>query len=217
MAIAKGQSDIKSERNLVFLGFGEQIGVLKNAQFQKEIDLKAHLLDISSNSEIGKDERLTIEKPLIEELQNIEEQHIGIRRTVLIGLYSLWELSLRAIKDMKSAKNADAYSVVSKSRQRSIAWNYLNAIYSGNIPLTALEIDDSVRILRNHFVHGDLSIDNLNHLKRFSEVHPDTNLRISNNSCYFSNYDGLLNLLNFISRELNDAEQAVCNSANGSK
>ena len=66
MAIAKGQSDIKSERNLVFLGFGEQIGVLKNAQFQKEIDLKAHLLDISSNSEIGKDERLTIEKPLIQ-------------------------------------------------------------------------------------------------------------------------------------------------------
>lgn len=217
MAIAKGQSDIKSERNFVILGFSEQIGVLKNAQFQKGIDLKAHLLDISSNSEIGNDERLTIGKPLIEELQNIEEQHIRIRRTVLIGLYSLWELSLRAIKDMKSVKIADAYSEVSKNRQRSIAWNYLNAIYAGDIPLTALEIDDSVRILRNHFVHGDLSVDNLNHLKRFSEVYPDTNLRISNNSCYFSNYDGLLNLLNFISRELNDAEQAVCNSANGSK
>ena len=95
MAIAKGRSDIKCERDFVKQGFDEQIGILKNDQLQQERRLKSQLDNIHSDSTIDNDEKFSIEKPLVEELQNIQERHLRIRRTIMIGLYAFWELSLR--------------------------------------------------------------------------------------------------------------------------
>lgn len=216
MAIAKGQSDIKYERDLVRQGFDEQIDILKNDLFQQERQLKSQLYNIQSNSIIGNEEKFSIEKPLLAEHQNIQERHIRIRRTIMIGLYAFWELSLKAIFLLKYEIIGKQIGAV-KDKTKSIAWNYLNAIYEGNIPLTALDIDSSVRVLRNHLVHGKLSKNQLEHLSSFSVNHPDLHLSISFEGCYFSNYDGLLHLLDIISIELNNAELAICNVTYGTK
>lgn len=178
MAIAKGQSDIKYERDLVRQGFDEQIDILKNDLFQQERQLKSQLYNIQSNSIIGNEEKFSIEKPLLAEHQNIQERHIRIRRTIIIGLYAFWELSLKAIFLLKYEIIGKQIGAV-KDKTKSIAWNYLNAIYEGNIPLTALDIDGSVRVLRNHLVHGKLSKNQLEHLSSFSVNHPDLHLSIS--------------------------------------
>ena len=216
MAIAKGQSDIKYERDLVRQGFDEQIDILKNDLFQQERQLKSQLYNIQSNSIIDNEEKFSIEKPLLAEHQNIQERHIRIRRTIMIGLYAFWELSLKAIFLLKYEIIGKQIGAV-KDKTKSIAWNYLNAIYEGHIPLTALDIDSSVRVLRNHLVHGKLSKNQLEHLSSFSVNHPDLHLSISNEGCYFSNYDGLLHLLDIISLELNNAELVVCNVTDGTK
>lgn len=211
MAIAKGQSNIKCERDLVILGFGEQIGILKTAQYRQEAIIKAQLFDNTSDSTIDNEEKMSIDKPLLEELQKIQECHLRIRRTILIGIYTLWELSLKAIVELKHAKADGSNQIrIIKDKKKSIAWNYLNVIYEGNIPLSALDIDGSVRILRNHMVHGNLSKDQLDQLRRFSICHSELYLKILTGECYFSDYEGLINLLKIISCELNNAEVTIC-------
>ncbi|WP_304679065.1 hypothetical protein [uncultured Duncaniella sp.] len=211
MAIAKGRSDIKCERDFVKQGFDEQIGILKNDQLQQERRLKSQLDNIHSDSTIDNDEKFSIEKPLVEELQNIQERHLRIRRTIMIGLYAFWELSLKAIIDLKCTKssNSEKQINVTKDKKKSIAWNYLNVIYEDNIPLIALDIDGPIRVLRNHMVHGKLPKEQLEQLNSFSTNHPELYLRISIEGCNFYSYDGLLNLLNIISHELNNAESVI--------
>lgn len=208
MSITKGKSDIEAERDLVILGFKEQINCLKDAFSLQESALKAQLDYISGDPKSGIDEITSIEKPYIEELQSIQEQHTRIRKTILIGIYSLWELSLKSIKDTKSlqsSKNDTQLSII-ENKKKSIAWNYLNEIYNESIPSSSLSIDNSVRILRNHMVHGRLSEDHLCNLRKFALSHSNLHLAICNKECDFSNYDGLLNLLDIISCELSSAE-----------
>lgn len=71
MSIAKGKSDIEAERDLVILGFKEQINCLKDAFSLQESALKAQLDYISGDPKSGIDEITSIEKPYIEELQSI--------------------------------------------------------------------------------------------------------------------------------------------------
>lgn len=219
MAIAKGRSDIKYERDLFKQGFDEQIGILKNDQFQQERDLKSQLVNIQSDSLIDNEDNSSTEKPLFDELENVQERHLRIRKTIMIGLYAFWELSLKAILDLKYAKSNNAKKQVSvaKDKKRSIAWNYLNVIYEGNIPMIALDIDGSVRILKNHMVHGKLSKEQLEQFNSFALYHPELYLSVSNEGCNFCNYDGLLNLLNIISHELDNAEVAINNATVVSK
>lgn len=214
MVITKGKSDIEAERDLVILGFKEQINCLKDAFSQQKAALKAQLDYISPDSNFSIDEISAIERPHIEELQDIQEKHTRIRRTILIGIYSLWELSLKYIKDTKSLQSFknDTQPSIIENKRKSIAWNYLNVIYNESIPSSSLSIDDSVRILRNYMVHGRLSEDHLCNLRKFALSHSNLHLIICNKECDFSNYDGLLNLLDIISRELNSAESEMCKS-----
>lgn len=217
MTIAKGKSNIKSERDLVIIGIDEQIGILKNNQTQREEPIITQLVNIQSDSTIDIEEKNSIKRPLLEELQDIQENHIRIRRTILIGMYTFWELSLQSILDLKNAKFNDSgkKNDTTQNKQRSIVWNYLNAIYEGNIPATALDIDDTVRVLRNHMVHGKLTKVQVEQLKDFSKCHPELHLTVSNEGCNFLNYDGLFNLLDIISSELNNAELQICNVVEG--
>lgn len=217
MAIAKGKSNIKSERDLVILGIGEQISILNNDQTHIEKSINTQLVNIQSDSTIDNEEKTSIKRPLLEELQDIQEKHIRIRRTILIGMYTFWELSLQAILGLKNAKFNDSKKKndTTKNKQKSIAWNYLNAIYEGNIPAAALDIDDKVRVLRNHMVHGKLAEGQLAQLKDFSKCHPELYLTVSIDGCNFLNYNGLFNLLDIISSELNNAEVQICNVEEG--
>ena len=112
---------------------------------------------------------------------------------------------------MKCTKssNSEKQINVTKDKKKSIAWNYLNVIYEDNIPLIALDIDGPIRVLRNHMVHGKLPKEQLEQLNSFSTNHPELYLRISIEGCNFYSYDGLLNLLNIISHELNNAESVI--------
>jgi hypothetical protein len=214
MAISKGQLDIKSESDLVILGFEDQVKMLKDTQYQQEAVLKAQLFDILSDSTIDNDEKMSIKKPLLEELQNIKERHIRIRRTIFIGIYSLWELSLRTLSELKEQKsvNAEISNKGTTKEQESYARKCLNRIYAYNIPAKALDIDSYVRFLRNYMVHGKFPKDKLEQLCDFSANHPELYLNISADSCYISSYDGLLNLLTLIQDELNNAELSFCSS-----
>ena len=102
MAIAKGLSINEAERCIVMQGFYEQLEIAQQSQYAQETSIKAKLYDIIEDNSLDEDEKQSLKKPLISELEEIENKHIRIRRSVLIGLYSFWEVSLKAILSSQS-------------------------------------------------------------------------------------------------------------------
>lgn len=80
----KGRSNIKAERDILFQGFRDQLKTMENALKLQETEIKAQLYDIISDLTIHDEEKNTLKKGLYETLENIEEQHIRIRRSIFI-------------------------------------------------------------------------------------------------------------------------------------
>ena len=155
MAIAKGRSNNQAERCVVIQGFCEQIEIAQQSQYAQVASIKVELYDIIENSSLGVDERQYLREPLIFELEDIENKHIRIRRPILIGLYSFWEVSLNAILPSHSfiSPHSDNDHLQIDPPKKSKAWNYLKQIYGDEIPSTSLLIDGAIRVYRNYIVH----------------------------------------------------------------
>lgn len=211
MAIAKGLSNNQAERNVVMQGFYEQLEIAQQSQYAQEASIKVKLYDIIEDNELGEEEKQSLKKPLINELEEIENRHIRIRRSILIGLYSFWEVSLNDIlSSLPSVFHHPNNEPQQKDRisQKSKAWEYLNQIYGENIPDTSLLINGAIRKCRNYMVHGQLSSSQEKVIKSLEMSNPEFCISVIGGNCVVMSYTGLRQLLEFISNELDNAEYA---------
>jgi len=212
MAIAKGLSNKHAERNVVVQGFYEQMEIAQQSQSAQEASVKIKLYDIVENNVLGEEEKRSLKKPLIDELEEIENKHIRIRRSILIGLYSFWEVSLNDILSSQSSiilHSNNASQRKDRTYKKSKAWEYLNQIYGGNIPNISLLINGAIRECRNCMVHGQLSSSQEEVIKTLEVSNPEFCIRIICGNCVVTNYTGLRYLLEFINTELGNAEHEL--------
>lgn len=211
MAIAKGLSNNHAERNIVTQGFYELLEIAQQSQYAQEANIKVKLYDIIENNALDEDEKLSLKNPLLSELESIENKHMRIRRSILIGLYSFWEVSLNDILSSLPSiyiHSNDNPQQKDRITSKSKVWKYLNQIYDGNIPNTSLLIDGAIRECRNYMVHGQLSSSQEEVIRTLQISNPNFCIRIVCGNCVATSYSGLRHLLECISSELDKAEHA---------
>lgn len=213
MAIANGISNNQAEREQVLNGFREQLEVVEQSQIVQEQSIKAKLYDIITDCSISDVERTSLEQPLNSELAIIAEKHSRIRRSIFIGLYSFWEVSLNAICDMVNFCTNTTKGYKSQKKEgnegKSKAWIYLNYIYGDAIPEGCLLIDGAIRILRNYMVHGNLTDSQKYDLSEFCSIHTEYSIKNLYGDFVITDYKGLTNLLDVISNQLSRAEKQI--------
>ena len=212
MAIAKGLSINQAERCVVMQGFYEQLEIAQQSQYVQETSIKAKLYDIIEGNSLEEDEKQSLKMPLINELEEIENKHIRIRRSILIGLYSFWEVSLNAILSSQSFISPHSNKgnrQIERTSKKSKAWNYLKQIYGEDIPNTSLLIGGAIRECRNYIVHGQLSSSQEETIRTLEVSNPEFSIGIICGNCVIAYYSGLRHLLEYISLELDNAELAA--------
>ncbi len=208
MTIAKGRTNCKAERDLVLQGFNEQLQILSTSQIEQSNLFKAHLYDIITDFSIYYDEKHTLMSPWSNQLQELEDRHIRIRRSVFIGLYSFWEVSLM---DMA---NTHIPSIVEKALESQKSKNfgasdYLKLIYGGQLPALADLIDNNIREFRNYMVHGSLTEKRESLIKVLLSTHKEFCIEGTCRTYFIRDYEGLFELLTLLSYELDAAEHKI--------
>lgn len=205
MTIAKGQSNCKAERALVLLGFDELLQILAESQIEQENLLKAKLYDIVTDNSLSDDEKYTLKRSLTDQLQDIEERHARIRRSIFIGIYSFWEVSLMNIVNT-SFSMEELEKILSKKQQNIGVQDYLKMIYGEKLPTIVYDISKHFRELRNYLVHGTLDDKRKLSMDYLISAYHEIDIKNSGNNFYFGNYNGLKSILLLFSRELDNAE-----------
>ena len=208
MTIAEGRTICKAERDIVLQGFAEQLQILEDSQVEQENVFKAQLYDIITNYSISDDEKSSLMYPWSNELQELEERHIRSRRSVLIGLYSFWEVSLQDIANAHIPTMVDYAHKTQKSKNFG-ASDYLKLIYGSKLPSSVNLIDNNIREFRNYLVHGTLTETRKSLINDLKEKHPEFCIKNVCKTYIVSNYKGLRALLGLFSRELDNAETKI--------
>lgn len=208
MTIAKGRTNCQSERGLVLQGFSEQLQILEDAEIEQENVFKARLYDIITDYSISEDEKTSLKRPWSNELQELEERHIRIRRSVFIGLYSFWEVSLMDIANtyiLTMVENARK----SKRSKNFGASDYLKLIYGGKLPSLVNLINNNIREFRNYIVHGTLTGKRKSLINVLADSHPEFCIRGICENYFIDNYKGVSEMLALFSKELDIAESQI--------
>lgn len=208
MTIAKGRTSCEAERDTIVQGFHELLTVLRYAKNQTEIQAKAALYDIASNKSLSDEERCSQMRPFNDSLSDQEESDIRIRRAILIGLFSFWELSLKdlckyyKIPISKTKKNKNK----SKKESNLSENDYLNAIFRGNRPENIGLISSQIKELRNYMTHGSADKDRQATIDGLISAYPDFCISKISGDYYITAYDGLDKILKIIENGLVIAE-----------
>ncbi|MEE0573842.1 MAG: hypothetical protein UC662_09745 [Paraprevotella clara] len=213
MAISNGRTICKTERDLVLQGFKEQLQILENSQIEQENLFKARLYDIISDGFLSNEEKSTEKGSWANELQKLEERHIRIRRSVFIGLYSLWETSLMDIVTTHIPSAVDAARNSKKSNNFS-ASDYLKLIYREGLPSFVDLIDNNIREFRNYMVHGALTKRRESLIDYLIGTHAKFSITKVGMEYFISDYAGLFEFLNAFSCELDNAENQIIKNIN---
>lgn len=208
MTIAKGRTNCQSERDLVLQGFSEQLQILEGAQIEQESVFKAQLYDIITDYTISEDEKSSLKRPWSNELQELEERHIRIRRSVFISLYSFWEVSLMDLAHTHIPKMVDI-ARKSKRSKKFGASDYLKLIYGCKLPPSVNIIDNNIREFRNYLVHGTLTKDRESLIDALSNSHPEFCIKGIAGNYFIDNYRGVSEMLTLFSKELDIAESKI--------
>lgn len=208
MTIAKGRTNCQSERELVLQGFYEQLKILEDSQIEQENIFKAKLYDIVSDCSLYEEEGYTLKRPWTEHLQELEERHIRIRRSVFIGLYSFWEVSLM---DMANTYIPTKVAIARNSKKSNNfgTSDYIKLIYGNTLPLSVFLIDNNVREFRNYLVHGTLTKKREALINALVNSHTELCVKAYGNVYFISDYKGIIELLTMLSRELDHAENQI--------
>ena len=105
MSFGKGRTNCQVERDIFYESFKDSISILIKSQKEEETYIKAILYDISASQYLSKEEKVSESRTYEQLLADIEEKYIRIRRTVFIGIYSYWEISLKELQDIKKEKH----------------------------------------------------------------------------------------------------------------
>lgn len=226
--IAMGRTCCKYERDVVMQGFVEQLQILAQEQKKQEVDCKAALYDIMVDATIDEEEKRTRKKEWEDLLEDLGERHIRIRRSIFIGLYSFWEISLQEllnmIKDDDSNANECPNRIVgqkarrSKSNKNDGVDSYLSRIYGDeNLPEKTAMINGAVREFRNYMVHNSLYPERQKVIDGLVNDYPKYCVKPMSGGYYISDYKGLSILLGEFEQELNRAEASLQNKLPKSK
>lgn len=213
MSFAKGRTNCEAERDVIVQGFNDLLQVLKQAKNQKEIGIKSELYDIITNQSISEEEKYTQKKPFDDLLSESEEFDKRIRRTILIGLFSFWELSLKGICDyykidVETAKlNNSQKEKHPKNKTPRISENdYLNAIFKAERPKEVSVISSTIKELRHYMTHGSADDDRKAVIDSLISSHPEFSVSKTQDGYFINSYDGLDHILNKIIEGLCCAE-----------
>ncbi len=213
MTIARGRTDCEAERDTVVQGFRELLKVLKLAKNQTEVQAKAALYDIINDKSLSDEERCSQMRPFNDLLSIQEDLDIKIRRTILIGLFSFWELSLKNIceyykidvateKGTKQKKVCDSKTAKTRNGEN----DYLNAIFRNKRPSKVGLISSQFKELRNYMTHGSADENRQAIIDNLITAYPDFCISKISGSYYITSYDGLNKMLKIINDSVIDAE-----------
>lgn len=213
MIISKGRSNCEAERDLVIQGFCDLIEVSVNAKRLKEDSIKGRLYDIITDRTLSEEERLSLQHPLEDELAEQEEQDIRIRRSVLIGIYSFWELSLLEMVNhynlpLKKAKKKENGK---KKEIKGSASDYLNSIFENPMPANMQMIDSELKEFRNYMTHGSIGVDRKAVIDKMIANHSEFDICQTIEGYHLSSYNGLIAILNLLEEALEECELVAKN------
>lgn len=208
MAIAKGRTDCKAERDLVLQGFREQLQILADSQNEQEDLVKARLFDLITDRTLSDEEKYTLKRPWSDHLHELEERHIRIRRSVFIGLYSFWEVSLMNIANTHIPAMVENARKSKKSKNLG-ASDYLKMIYGGKLPSLVNLIDNNIREFRNYLVHGTLTEERESLISTLANSHTEFCIRGISKTYFIDNYKGVSEILMLFSKELENADNEI--------
>lgn len=217
MTFAKGRTNCEAERDTIVQGFHELLYELKHAKNQIEVQAKASLYDVVNDQSLSNDERRSQMRPFEELLSEQEEKDIRIRRTILIGLFSFWELSLKdlceyyKINVTKTKNNKNKKEEISKHVYKFSENDYLNAIFRDHRPKNIALISSQIKELRNYMAHGNAGEDRQVIIDNFIVTNPDFCVSEISGDYYITSYDGLDKMLKIITEGLIDAETTAKN------
>lgn len=202
MTIAKGRTDCESEREIIVQGFNDLLRVLKDAKKQTEEHAKAALYDIINDNTLSDEERWTQMKPFNDLLSEQEETDIRIRRTLLIGLFSFWELSLKEVCEYYKLDIAKVKGEKQKKKKESQKGephytenDYLKAIFHTERPEKIDVISSKIKQLRNYMTHGSAGEKRRNIIDNLMALHPEYCIARNCGGYHISSYDGLDSIL----------------------
>ena len=169
---------------------------------------KAHLYDIITDYSISEVEKPSLKHPWSNELHKLEERHIRIRRSVFIGSYSFWEVSLMNIVNTHIPAMVEN---ARKSKKPKIfgASDYLKTIYGGKLPSSVNLIDNNIREFRNYLVHGTLTEERKLLISTLANSYPEFCIRGISNTYFIDSYKGVSEMLMLFSKELENAENEI--------
>lgn len=216
MVVAKGRTDCEAERDTIVQGFNDLLTVLKQAKAQIEVQAKASLYDVINDKSLSKEEQYCQMVPFKDLLSEQEEADIRIRRAILIGLFSFWELSVKDIceyyninvGDNKSIKKTPA-NKSTKDDQSLKLYDYVKAIFPAELPYKVHLISLYIRELRNYMTHGSATDRRQVVIENLIAEKPDFFIRNTLDEYIITSYDGLKNILNVIIEGLIITENAA--------
>lgn len=204
MTIAKGCTESLAQRDIITQGFNDLLGVLNRYKNHNEIRIKAELYDIINEKSLSDEERVSQVSQFNGLLTELEEIAIRIRRTIFIGLYSFWELSL---------KNICEYYYMNCDRKKSARGysenDYLNAILHSDRPDKISLISIEIKELRNYMTHGSLDTKRKSIIDGLISAHPEFDIGKSGEEYYLTSYDGLKQILNIINEGAHYVEETA--------
>lgn len=216
MVIAKGRTDCEAERDTIVQGFNDLLKVLKQAKCRVDEHAKAALYDIINDKSLPDEERANQSKPFNDLLSEQEEADIRIRRTILIGIFSFWELSLKdiceyynidvaAAKGTKQKKVSNSKTTITKYSEN----DYLNAIFRNNRPEKVDLISTKIKELRNYMTHGSADKSRQKIINNLISAYPNFYITKTSNGYSITSYNGLENILMTINEELMHTEMTA--------
>lgn len=213
MSFAKGRTNCEAERDTTAQGFRELLEALKRAKNQVEVEVKAELYDIINDKSLSEQERRERMKPFEDVLTEQEESDIRIRRTILIGLFSFWELSLKDLCKYYKINVTKIKSSKKESKSKNVPIfgenDYLNAIFRDIRPKNIGLISSQIRELRNYMTHGSAYEDRQATIDSIISSYPELCVAKSGHDYFISSYDGLDKMLQIINDGLTIAEKTA--------
>lgn len=216
MTIAKGRTDCESEREIIVQGFNDLLKVLKDAKKQTEEHAKSALYDIINEHTLSDDERWSQMKPFNDLLSEQEETDIRIRRTILIGLFSFWELSLKDIcgyykldVGMPKREKKNNKGKTPKENGFYKVNDYIKTIFPSELPNTVELISYQIRDLRNYMTHGSADEKRKGIIDKLMDSHPEFCIAKKCGDYHISSYNGLDSILRNICDGLQIAEKGA--------
>lgn len=215
MVFAKGRTNCTFQRDLIKEGFYDLLNALQELHDQMERHIKKDADNVISGNSLSEEEKVSLTRPFIEVLSNIEEKHIKIRNTILIGLYSFWESSLKDISNYYSLCITPTKKRALKSKHNSTylsryyANDYLKVIFHDVSPKEVNTISEKIKELRNYITHDSTNENRERIINELILSHPEYHLCHSSNGYYFDSYEGLVRILETMVQALHIAEESA--------